>query len=371
MAKEMHIGRIGTRLQKVFAGLDDKVEQAVDMLAASANMIKGVENGIKGRNPSAGGKLNDLHLNLRGVIEGLNETLSLYEKEFYEEDTESAIQESLVATAKVSKDTISYMAGCVLSEACYALLQELKPEKADKATADNIGKFLTTEGIDFAHYTRMLQQEMKRIADETDMAWQGRCSIDELNNEFPDANVPMRVALLSRGHESRLEEDPAIAKYMKERGVTSGSVPPCDDDAVLDACHAVFEDMNEGDMAEADKDSYGYEEIGMTEEAVRKLVKHAHDAGFQLRMTEGTEDDMSPNAFLVKLKSFPDGQNPMMDIHADNEGVITFQQRSGDNYDVIYDPEIKEAKQLFVDLGMADGAEEKEPEEEAEEQKEE
>ncbi len=103
MAKEMHIGRVGTRLQKVFAGLDDKVEQAVDMLAASANMIKGVENGIKGRNPSAGGKLNDLHLNLRGVIEGLNETLSLYEKEFYEEDTESAIQESLVATAKVSK----------------------------------------------------------------------------------------------------------------------------------------------------------------------------------------------------------------------------------------------------------------------------
>lgn len=364
--KEMHIGRVGTRLQRVTAGLDEKMLQVEDMLGASANMLRGVEENLKVRSPSAAAKLAELRSNVRRVIQGINETMSLYSGEFYEEDAESAVQESLVTAKAVSKDMISYMAGCVLSEACYSLMSELKPETAEKTTADDISKFLSTEGVDFYHFSRMLEQEMKRIAYETDNAWQGRCSIDELCNEFPEANVPMKVALLSRGHDCKLEQDPAIASYMKARGVTSGAVPPCSDDSVLDACHALFEAMNENETAEAAE----LGEAHMNEEEAKHLARIAYDHGYTLRDINGA-DEMSPEAFILALKSLKEGQTPTLDIHVDGEGVLTFMEKKGDKYGFVYDdkmPELVTMLDSFLSLPSKAKSENEEVETEIEEE---
>lgn len=364
MAKEMHIGRVGTRLQKVFAGLDGKMDQIKDMLGAAKVMLEEAEGHMRPRSASAAGKLQDHALAVRNLLENIDNTLSVYGKEFYEEDAESATQESLVATAKaVSKDMCSYMAGCVLSEACYSLMTELKPEMAEKTTADNIANFLTTEGIDFMSHARMLEREMKRIADETDNAWQGRCTIDELCNEFPESNVPMKVALISNGHDIALEGDEEIKKYLVERGVKSGAIPPLDQNILLEACSGVFESMMEPESAEADND---LEEKNISLEEAQKLIKVAYEAGYQLRDINGN-DDMSPSAFFIKLKSSPDGSNPMLDFQVDGEGLLTFMEKTGDNIGFVYDkrtPEVVSLVEHFLGIEEEVEAESEEKQEE-------
>lgn len=358
MNNSIHIGKINTKLQKVFAGLGNDMESVDEWLGAAQTSLKEIQEKVQSRSPAAAGAVLELFQEVEKLRHKLDRVIDAYEHEFYEEDAESAIQESL--TASLSDDVYSYMAGCVLSEVVYSLMEELHPEMAEKTTSDDVSRFLCTEGLDWAYYQKMLQDEMKRIVDETDTAWQGRCCVEELCNEFPDANIPMQIALISRGYDHNLGNDSNIADYLSMRGVSPGTIPPIDENKILDVAHALFEAMS--DKATSDNKGYG-EECIINEEELRKLVKVAHKKGYQLRDVEGRGgDDMSPEAFLVKLKSTEEGRNPMMDIHVDGEGMISFMEKKGDKWGILCSDM---ANDLLVEIGLKE-ASKKERKEESE-----
>lgn len=334
MAKTMHIGKINSRLERVFAGMADDVAEAHEWLNAAKLKISGLISEVSPRNQMAAVELDELSKSLANFITEFETIMSKYENEFYEDTTDSATHESLVATAKaVSKDVVSYMSACVLSTACHNLMQEIYPEKAEKTTADNIGKFLSDEGIDFTKHCKLLNTEMKRICDETDNAWQGRCTLDKLSQEFPESNIPMKVALIAGGYGLALEDDPAVAKYLKKCGVRSGAIPLLQEDAVLDACVAIFDDIKGQSKANAAK-----AEKWLSYTELKELLEELLAQGMKLRDIEGKGgDEMSLSAFLLKLKSCADGCNPMMDVHLDNEGVCTIMDKKGDKYGIVCD----------------------------------